>query len=75
MAIGKAGGDVGVGIGAGLAGLILEIPVSYLVFALARMLTGHKATQPKQIVFSGHPGWPILALIGFGVIVLAPIAE
>ena len=67
--------DAGVGLAAGLGGFLLQLPVEYFVFAIARLFLGHDPSAPKQVVFEGHPSAAVLFTTGVGVILLAPIAE
>jgi uncharacterized protein len=64
--------DVGVGVGFGLAGLVVTIPASILYVAIV----GEDATSAVGEVFGGVRAGPALAVTVFVIVVfLAPICE
>lgn len=68
--------DVRAGLGVGLAGLGLAyFVVAPLVTLIAHAIAGHAVTPPKQIPLQGSPAGVEAVLLGFGVVVLAPIFE
>lgn len=70
----RLGENLALGGLAGLTGLILSFGVSALVLQLVESVTNKPIDQPQQLDLS-DPGGLVLALTGFAVVVVAPIAE
>jgi len=65
--------DLGIGVGAGLA-LVLVAGVALIVVqVITSLVTGNKPTTPDQIPTS-VTGWPLI-VSGFTVVLLAPLGE
>jgi hypothetical protein len=63
------------GIGTGLAGLLAAYAATAAVVTIARAITNKDVKPPEQISLDHPPTVGLLVVIGFAVIVLAPLAE
>jgi len=69
-----ARGDAAAGVGAGLLGFVLQVPLLYVGLFIGRLIKPGLKT-PDQLPYEGHPGAMVLFFSGLGAIILAPIAE
>lgn len=67
--------NVLVGLGVGGLGLLLATLVGGLLQELIERVTGRPAPQPDQIPLVGEPEGALLWIVGFSVVLLAPVAE
>lgn len=68
--------NVGIGVGIGVGGVLAAAAVSAFLATVIEAVTDTKVTDPEQIPLqdSTPEGW-MLAVIGLGVVVIAPLAE
>jgi len=64
-----------IGIGIGLAGLFVAGLISAALTSIVQNVSHRPVEAPKQITLQTHPATLVLAIVGFSVIVLAPLAE
>ncbi|MBI4728985.1 MAG: CPBP family intramembrane metalloprotease [Acidobacteria bacterium] len=67
-------GDVSLGLGAGLLGVLGSVVIVFAVLAVGSVVAGHPVEVPEQIPL-GEPSAAVLAIVGIAVVVAAPIAE
>jgi membrane protease YdiL (CAAX protease family) len=63
------------GVGIGLAGVVVALTISQILIQIVRAVTNRPVDTPHQIPVSAAPAGGVLVIIGFSVIVLAPLAE
>jgi membrane protease YdiL (CAAX protease family)/RNA polymerase subunit RPABC4/transcription elongation factor Spt4 len=64
-----------IGMGVGLAGLFVAGVISAALTSIIRNVSHRPVEAPKQISLQTHPMTLVLVVVGFSVIVLAPLAE
>jgi membrane protease YdiL (CAAX protease family) len=63
------------GVGIGVAGEFVAVVIAGILTTIIQNVTNKPVEQPKQISLQSHPSVVVLAIVGFSVIVLAPLAE
>ena len=72
---GLTAANAGMGIGIGLAGLLVAGIISQVQAAIIQSFTHRTVEAPKQITLQHNPQAISLAIIALSVVVLAPLAE
>lgn len=67
--------DIGAGVLAGFAGILVAGGIAAAVDAILEAVRGAPVKPPQQIELQADPSGALLFLLGLSVIVLAPIAE
>lgn len=64
------------GVGTAVLGLLIAYGASVIISTLYRVITGNSIEEPQQIdLHAARPSALMLAILGFVVVVVAPIAE
>lgn len=64
-----------IGVGVGAAGLLVAGLISAALTSIIQNVRHRPVETPKQISLQTHPATLVLVIVGFSVIVLAPLAE
>lgn len=68
-------GNLAIGLGTAVAGVFLTTLLATAAVEVGERIVDDTIEQPQQIPLSGEPSVLVLGLLGFGVVVLTPLAE